>query len=157
MAINVCGSSNDILAPCFWPLILLILSYKMLEFCSKRLHGNEHIFGIMHNLTYDIHVTVLNAHGCITRAFLRLRFILAFIIYFNGWSVVNLNQFCLVFWNAVHVPGLCFFIVFVFFIFIVPLIYFALFSTCFKARLTFFKRILEPIFLTLSLSKADGL
>ena len=112
MAINVCGSSNDILAPCLWVLILLILNYKMLEFCPKRLHGNEHIFGIMYNLTYDIHVTVLNIHGCITRTFLRLRSILAFLIYFNSWSVVNFNQFCLVFWNAVHVSALCFYKVF---------------------------------------------
>ena len=64
-----------------------------LEFCPKRLRGNEHIFGIMYNLTYDIHVTALNVHGCIKLAFLRLRSILAFLIYFNGWSVVNFNQF----------------------------------------------------------------
>ena len=74
MAINVCGSSKNILARCLWDLIQLILNYKMLEFCPKRLHGNEHIFGIMHNLTCDIHVTILNfnAHVCITCAFLRL-------------------------------------------------------------------------------------
>ena len=54
MAISVCDSRKDILAPCYWALILLILNYKMLEFCPRRLHGNKHIFGIMHNLTYDI-------------------------------------------------------------------------------------------------------
>ena len=85
--------SNDILALCLWALILLILNYKMLEFCPKRLRRNEHIFGIMDNLTYDIHVTAPNAHGCITHAFLRLRSILAFLIYFNGWTVVRLINF----------------------------------------------------------------
>ena len=85
--------SNDILAPCLWALILLILNYKMLEFCPKRLLRNDHIFGIMDNLTYDIHVTVPNAHGCITHAFLRLRSILVFLIYCNGWTVVRLINF----------------------------------------------------------------
>ena len=85
--------SNDILALCLWALILLILNYKMLEFCPKRLRRNEHIVGIMDNLTYDIHVTAPNAHGCITHAFLRLRSILAFLIYFNGWTVVRLINF----------------------------------------------------------------
>ena len=70
----------NILAQRLWDLSLLVLNYKMLELCPKSLHGNEYIFGIMHNLTYDKHVTILNAHGCVTR----LRSLLAFLIYFNG-------------------------------------------------------------------------
>ena len=108
MAINVCDTSKDIIAPRLWAMSLLILNFKMLKFCPKNLHGNEHIFGIMHNLTYDMHVQILNAHGCITLPFLRLKSILAFLTYFNCWSVVNFNQLCLVFWNIWRVSALGF-------------------------------------------------
>ena len=67
MAINVCGSSTDILAQHLWVLSLLVLNYKMLEFCPKSLHENEHIFGIMHNLTY-ISMSQYLMHMAVSRA-----------------------------------------------------------------------------------------
>ena len=83
MAIDVCGSSKNIREPRLQALSLLVLDYKMLEFCPKNLHRNQHIFGIMHNLNYDMHFTILNAYGCITPAFLRQRSIPVFLIYLN--------------------------------------------------------------------------
>ena len=67
---------------------LLISNYEMLESWPKNFHGSEHIFGIIHNLTYDVHVTILD--GFITYAFLWPGSIQAFLIELNGWSVVNL-------------------------------------------------------------------
>ena len=86
MAINYCSLSNS-------PLSLLILSYEMLESCTKKFHRSEHIFGIIYNLKYDVHVTILNAHGFITHAVLWPRSVQAFLIELNGWSVVNLIKF----------------------------------------------------------------
>ena len=86
MAINYCSLSNS-------PLSLLILSYEMLESCTKKFHRGEHIFGIIYNLKYDVHVTILNAHGFITHAVLWPRSVQAFLIELNGWSVVNLIKF----------------------------------------------------------------
>ena len=158
MAINISGSSKDILAPRLWVLSLLILNYKMLEFCPKSLHGNEHIFGIMYNLTHDIHVTILNAHGCIKLAFLRLRYILAFLIYFNGWSVANFNQLCLVFWNVLRVSALDFYKVYSSTINIFYII-FHLFTSDISdpEGWHFLNEYSSQFFLTLSLLKTDGL
>ena len=90
-------------------LSLLILNYEMLESCPKSLHGNERIFGIMQNLTYDLNVTILDAHDFIIHVFLWPRSVLAFLIEFNGWSVENVNQSCLVFWKNFGVLHLFFF------------------------------------------------
>ena len=60
---------------------LLISNYEMLESWPKYFHGSENIFGIIHNLTYDVHVTLWPGS------------IQAFLIELNGWSVVNLIKF----------------------------------------------------------------
>ena len=65
-------------------LSLMILNYEILESCTKSLHKYKHI--------YDVNVVILDAHGCITRAFLTLRSVLAFLILLSGWSVVTFNQ-----------------------------------------------------------------
>ena len=64
----------------------------MLGSCAKRFYGNELIFGILWNLTCDVHVTILDPHNCITRAFLTLRCTLDLVIQLNGWPLVNYNQ-----------------------------------------------------------------
>ena len=51
---------------------------------------------------YDVNVTILDVHGCITCTFLRLRSVLAFLYLLNGWPVVNFNQHCLI----LRVPAL---------------------------------------------------
>lgn len=97
----------------------------MLGSCAKRFYGNELIFGIMCNLTCDVHVTILDPLNCITRAFLTLRSTLDLVIQLNGWPVVNCNQLWLSqqFCVLQHVLKCTS-------IFIILLKYFALFSSC---------------------------
>ena len=92
----------------------------MLGSCAKRFYGNELIFGIMCNLTCEVHVTILDPLNCITRAFLTLS-TLDLVIQLNGWPVVNCNQLWLSqrFWVLQHVLKSS-----------SILKYFALFSSC---------------------------
>ena len=108
------------------PLSLLTFNCEMLKSCTKRLHGNEHISGIMHNLEYDVHVTFLDAHDCIMCTFPRISSVLAFLYWLNGCSLVEFNELCLVFWNVLHVSALAEGYKY----FLVLLLYFAFISTC---------------------------
>ena len=135
---------------------LLISNYEMLESWPKNFHGSEHIFGIIHNLTYEVHVTILD--GFITYAFLWPGSIQVFLIELNGWSVVNLIKcvwFCKRFCVCQH-------LLFIKYSYKTTNIFYFIF-TCLpltlaiRRRPIFLKQILKSIILTLSLSKTDGL